>query len=85
MGVAVGGVALSVVTYVLGVATTFIFHHCASCKADQPTATTSLELSEHVQVGQGDPMYEDILPQGEKKDTVIELETNVAYDTANRK
>ena len=32
--------------------------------------------------GQGDPMYEDILPQTKDGGTVIELKENVAYSTA---
>ncbi len=35
--------------------------------------------------GQGDPMYEDILPHAKDEETsAIELEENVAYSTANK-
>ncbi len=43
--------------------------------------------TEHVQSegrGQGDPMYEDILPRAKDVGTAIELEENVAYSTATK-
>ena len=57
--------------------------HCLSKTELSPTPAAG--HTEHVQMerqaGQGDPMYEDILPHSKDTGVAIELEKNVAYST----
>ena len=61
--------------------------YCSSSKTDlnQNTPTPAAGHTEHVQMegqaGQGDPMYEDILPPSRDTGVAIELEKNIAYST----
>ena len=67
--------------------------YCSSCQtalsqhtpSGQPAAVEmSPRPTEHVQSegrGQGDPMYEDILPHTKDEGAAIELEQNIAYST----
>ena len=71
-------------------------HYCSACEAKlnqdtppsrAPVAATEMSdlHTEHVRsegLGQGEPMYEDILPHVKDDGRAIELEMNVAYSTA---
>jgi len=83
VGVSIGSVVLAIAGYLLGAVTVFIVQHCKLRQAGMITSPRVTETAEGR--GQGEVMYENILPHGKEKDTVIELATNVAYDTASKK
>lgn len=96
VGVVMGGVMLSVLAYLLGVATRPIIQPCTSynrnsnnAMSKHATPVTKLDLTpkhtEHThreRNSQGHIMYEDILPAVAKdEDIAIKVEKNIEYRT----